>query len=158
MESAKILGVKKVHFLGFHDGELSLKNYHEVASKVEKILKDVKPDTILTFDQNGVSGHLDHVAVSFVSSYLFERLNFLKNIYYFCEKRGVKKIVGKKYFVYFPEGYSKDEVDWILDVTPFYKIKIKAMKAHVSQRKDFLFLTTFFKKYLKEEYFKIQSK
>src|SRR6185312_17447051 len=36
--SAEILGIKKVFFLDFQDGDLSNNLYHEIASKVEKIL------------------------------------------------------------------------------------------------------------------------
>jgi N-acetylglucosamine malate deacetylase 2 len=157
-ESAKILGVKNLTFLDFHDGDLKNNNYHEVTDKLEKLLNKIKPDTIMTFAQNGVSGHLDHIAVSMECSYLFERLKFIKNIMYFCEKKEVKKIIGKKYFVYFPNGYSEQEVDQVIDVSPFFATKLKAMKAHKSQRSDYLMIRSLFGKYLKKEYFKVSSK
>src|SRR5436190_10457992 len=39
-ESARILGVKKIHFLGEADGSLCNGTYHEVGKKIEKILKE----------------------------------------------------------------------------------------------------------------------
>jgi LmbE family N-acetylglucosaminyl deacetylase len=158
LNSAKILGVKKVYFLNFPDGSLNNNNYHEVADKIKQILVTSKPDTIMTFELNGVSGHLDHVAVSFICSYLFERLGFIKNIMYFCNSEKEKKIIGKKYFVYFPDGYKKENVDLVIDVKPEFNLKKKAMWAHVSQRKDALWLLTIFRKQLKEEYFRIKQK
>jgi hypothetical protein len=53
----------------------------------------------MTFDQSGVSGHLDHIAVSMEVTYLFEKLPFVENLMYFCEKQEVKKIIGDSYFV-----------------------------------------------------------
>lgn len=156
--SAKILGVKQVYFLDFKDGSLCNNNYHEVAKGVEAILKTIKPDTLMTFDGNGVSGHLDHIAVSMETTYLFERLSYVKNLMYFCEKREVKKLIGKKYFVYFPEGYTKEEVNMILDVTPYFKDKVAAMKAHKSQRSDAIWILTVFRRFIKTEYFRIMSK
>src|SRR3989337_253656 len=44
--SAKILGVKKVYFLSYSDGHLCNNIYHEVARKIEKIIKRLKPDTL----------------------------------------------------------------------------------------------------------------
>lgn len=158
LNSSKLLGVKDVHFLGFHDGELSLKNYHEIYKKIRTILQISKPDTILTFDITGVSGHPDHIITSLISSFAYEKLMFIKNIYYFCISKQEKKIIGSKYFIYFPDGYSKKEVDLVFDIKPFFKLKLDAMKEHKSQREDYLWLTTVLRKFLKDEYFKIKSK
>lgn len=38
-KSAKILGIKKVYFLGFIDGTLSNSLYHDLAAKIEIYLK-----------------------------------------------------------------------------------------------------------------------
>lgn len=156
--SAKILGVKNVTFLEFHDGELNNANYHKVTDSIKKILKKIKPDTIMTFAQNGVSGHLDHVAVSMECSYLFEHVSFIKNIMYFTQQKTVKKIIGKHYFVYHPEGISESEADLVMNVQPLLKIKLKAMQAHKTQRSDYLMIRTLFGSLLAKEYFKVIQK
>lgn len=158
LKSAEILGVRKVHFLRFHDGELCNNNYHEVAARIAGILDDLKPDALLTFDQSGVSGHLDHIAVSMISTYLYERIKYIKQIFYFCNATNFKTIIGKKYFVYFPNGIEEEEADWIMDCSNIWKIKHQAMKAHESQVKDYTMLITLFRKYLKKEYFRISKK
>ncbi len=156
--SARILGVRDVYFLDFKDGSLCNNNYHEVAGAIKKILEDVMPDTLMTFDINGVSGHLDHIAVAMETTYLFERLSFVKNLMYFCEKREIKRLIGKKYFVYFPQGYDESEVDLVVDVKPYFKTKVSAMRAHKSQRVDAIWILTIFRKYLKKEYFRVLKK
>lgn len=157
--SAKILGVKSVKFLHFKDGSLNNNSYHEVAKALTKLLKDLKPDTLMTFAQNGVSGHLDHIAVSMISSYVFERLGFIKNILYYCERKEIKEKIGKKYFVYFPEGYSRREIDLIIDVKKYIPLKKKAMWAHKSQRVDAtMIMTLFLMKYGREESFIVKRK
>lgn len=156
--ACKILGVKDVYFLDFKDGSLNNNNYHDVAQGVEKILNKIKPDTLMTFDINGVSGHLDHVAVAMETSYLFEKLSYVKNLMYFCEKKEIKKIIGSDYFVYFPQGYSKNEVDLIIDVKPYADVRVKAMRAHKSQKSDADWILNAFGKYLDEEYFKVVQK
>src|SRR3989344_3283405 len=57
-KSAKVLGVKKVFFLGHKDGTLSNSLYHLLAEKVQGILDDIRPDTLITFEPRGVSGHI----------------------------------------------------------------------------------------------------
>ena len=157
-KSSEILGVKSVTFLDFIDGELNNNNYHEVAEKLQKILDGLKPDSLLTFNIDGVSGHLDHVAVAMEVSYLFEKLKYLKNLFYFVQNSKVKKKIGSKYFVYMPPGFSESEVDWVHNVEDFYGLKIKAMKAHKSQFKDYLMIKTFIGSLLKTEMFKVWVK
>src|SRR3989344_7591377 len=82
--SAKILGVKQVYFLGFEDGTLSNNLYHKLAAKIEKKLKVLKPETVLTFEPHGVSGHIDHITVSFVTTFIVNRLKTIENLYYYC--------------------------------------------------------------------------
>ncbi len=156
--STKILGVKTVTFLDFKDGELNNNNYHKVTDALTPVLEKLKPDTLVTFDQNGVSGHLDHIAVSMETTYLFERLSFVENLLYFCEKAEAKKIIGKNYFVHFPEGYSEDEVDLVMDITDYFDKKLQAMNAHVSQISDVTMFLKLFGPLLKKEYFRILQK
>lgn len=135
-ESAKILKVKEIYFLGFKDGTLSNSLYHKMAEKIEKILKKLKPNTIITFEPRGVSGHIDHITVSMVSSYLFDRLSFIKKIMYYCISEKNREKLFYKYFIYFPPGYKKSQIDEIIDISANWETKIKAMKAHISQWKD----------------------
>src|SRR3989344_3431403 len=83
LKSAKILGVKKVYFLNFIDGTLSNSLYHQLASKIETKLKILKPDSLLTFEPRGISGHIDHITVSMVTSYVFQRLSFVRKLLHF---------------------------------------------------------------------------
>lgn len=156
-QSAKILGVKKVFFLGFRDGTLSNNLYHDIARKVEIILKKLKPDTILTYEPRGISGHLDHIAMSLISSYLFERLAFIKKLMQFCvldtpERRKMK------YFIYFPPGYRKLEIDFVSDVRSIWDTKIRAMMQHKSQIHDIERILKMFRKSPKIENFLVRVK
>src|SRR5579872_4442081 len=59
--SAKILGVKKVIFLDFIDGTLSNSLYHKLAEKITQYLNELKPEMLLTYENRGISGHIDHI-------------------------------------------------------------------------------------------------
>lgn len=134
--AARILGIKDVFFLGFVDGELKNNNYHAVAEKIEQLANTYKPELFLTYENRGISGHLDHIAISMITSYVFYRLAYVKELHYFCldeDQRGI----GQTYFVYFPPGYSKDVISKRIDVTSVLDIKISAIKEHKSQIHDF---------------------
>ncbi|MFZ2025922.1 MAG: PIG-L deacetylase family protein [Microgenomates group bacterium] len=133
--AAKILGIQNVFFLGFVDGELKNNNYHAVAQKIEELANTYKPELFLTYENRGISGHMDHVAISLISSYVFHKLAFIKEIHYFCldqEQRGI----GQTYFVYFPPGYPENEISRRVDIRSVLQQKIAAIKEHKSQIKD----------------------
>lgn len=162
LRSAKILGVKQVFFLGFQDGTLSNNLYHRLAAKIEKILKKIKVNTILTVENRGVSGHIDHVAVSLVSSYVFDKLPQIKEIYYqFITKKQralLPKYLPGGYFVYFPPGYDEDKADMVIDISDVWKIKLAAMNAHRSQLKDVTRVKNTLLELPKKEYFFVRRK
>jgi len=156
-KSAKILGVKNVYFLGFLDGNLSNNLYHKLASKIEKKLEILKPETIITTEPNGVSGHIDHITVSMVTTFVFNKLPFVKMLMYYCidEKAAAKM---KNYFIYFPPGYKRSRVDLIVDTTKYWHLKKAAMLAHKSQTHDAEKVLARMEGLPKEEYFLIKKK
>lgn len=142
LEAAKVLGVKKVEFLNFVDGELSNNKYHDLAKKISQKIEEFKPQVILTFDQKGISGHLDHIAVSFVTTFAFINQKIAKRLFYFSRpnygphKSVIEDYFRKRYFIYFPEGHSHDEITTSIDVSSVWDTKVKAMKKHISQAHD----------------------
>ena len=161
LESSRILGVKQVFFLGFTDGQLCNNTYHALAKKIKKHLDLIKPQTLLTFEPRGVSGHIDHVTVSMVVSYLFERLPYVKTLLYYCHTDWQVKIIKtflKDYFVYFPPGYKSAEIGKTVDIKPVWKIKERAMKVHKSQMHDVNRILAFLKLMPKKEYFLVLKK
>lgn len=133
--SAHILGIKTVHFLGFRDGRLCNANYHKLADKISRIIHKYRPETIMTFEPRGISGHLDHVAVSMATSYVYYKTPFVKRILYYClseQERGT----DHNYFIYRPPGYKEHEIDLMIDISEHWEKKKEAIRAHKSQQKD----------------------
>lgn len=158
-KSAKILGIKKVHFLGFVDGTLCNGLYHKLAGSIETHLARLKPELILTMNPNGGSGHIDHIVVSMVSSFIFERLSFIKKIMYTATTDEFYKASSKyPYFIYRPPGMPRKEIDEIVDISDVWKIKLEAMQAHASQVEDYKRITKIREGLPKEEYFMIRKK
>lgn len=135
-KSAKILGIKKVEFLGFMDSELKQSNYHQLAGKIINKIESFKPEVVLTDEPRGVSGHLDHVAVSLTTTYAFLKTKIARKLYYYClpEKWYSKRL--QNYFIYFPEGYPEETITTRIDTSKYWPLKVRAMMAHQSQIKD----------------------
>jgi N-acetylglucosamine malate deacetylase 2 len=156
-ESAKILGIKKVYFLGFLDGTLSNNLYHVLAEKIEKRLKILKPQTIMTFEPRGISGHIDHVAVSLVTTFVFYKLPFIKKLLYYCIGQDERRKIDN-YFIYFPPGYKSSEIDKTVKIEDVWDKKVKAMFVHKSQIHDAKRILKMLKILPKEEHFLEVSK
>lgn len=155
--SAKILGVKDVFFLNFLDGELSNNLYHDVAKEIQKILEEKKPELLITVEPRGVSGHIDHIFVSMVTSYVFEKLDFVKEIWYHAISTDHRALFGP-YFIYLPPGYPKEQIDKTVDVSAVWDQKMEAMQQHKSQIKDVNSVSRMVQQVPKEEYFLIRKK
>lgn len=153
LASAKVLGIKKVFFLGFEDGTLDLNTYHNLADKIRDIIVDIRPETVITFELRGISGHPDHVVVAGATSFVVQKLPFVKNLYYHCLTKDMRKRMGNDYFIFVPPGYSKKDIDKVVDVSSVWETKVKAMRCHKSQIKDVERILESRKDMPKKEYF-----
>jgi LmbE family N-acetylglucosaminyl deacetylase len=61
--AAKVLGLKEVSLLDYRDGELNQADPAEIIAKIVAHVRRVQPDVVVTFDQNGLYGHPDHIAI-----------------------------------------------------------------------------------------------
>jgi LmbE family N-acetylglucosaminyl deacetylase len=59
-----VLGVTEHHWLEYDDGACALVDPAEAATRLGRLLDDVRPDTVVTFGQDGFTGHPDHRAVN----------------------------------------------------------------------------------------------
>ena len=62
--SLAVLGVDDVHFLGIPDGECLEVDQTEMCEVVADHIAAFDPDTVVTFGSDGITAHVDHVAVS----------------------------------------------------------------------------------------------
>ncbi len=153
LAAGKIFNIKKIWFLRYKDGSLSNNLYHQVAEKIEKIIKQIKPDFLLTYEWRGVSGHIDHIFTSMVTSFLAQKYHL--TVFYYARIKTNKK--RPPYFIFFPPGYNKKDLDLIVDVSDVFDKKINAMKCHQTQIEDAKRIIEFYKDLPKEEGFFIKK-
>lgn len=112
MRAAKHLGLKEVFFLGYRDSGMpgSEPNQHpdaqinhsldEVAGRVVKYIRDLKPDVVITFDPIGGYKHPDHIHIHKATVLAFEKADDAS----FHPEAGVPFQPGALYFQVFPRG------------------------------------------------------
>ena len=73
LEAAAILGVAKVHFLGFHDGQLAAVPRELLVERTVEVIREVRPHVLVGFGPEGVSRHADHKVMCEVALLSFDR-------------------------------------------------------------------------------------
>ena len=153
--AAKMLGIQQVHFLNYKDGTLCNNEYHTIAVELTKLVHKLNPSILITYEPRGVSGHLDHIAVSMITSFIFERNCNAEELWYFCLSDEMAAEISKRqkpYFVYSPPGYPLAQIDKTFDISPVLDLKLAAMKQHISQWKDENTLSSILKKFPHEHF------
>lgn len=155
-KAAEILGIKKVSFLGFLDGEISNHDIGYLTDKIAKKVKKIKPQVLLTFDLAGHYGHLDHIAVSLSTTFAFYKTEKLANgpskLYYQALPKSVEKILnreGNRLFF----GVEDDKIAAAIDIRKTWETKKQAIMAHQTQKADWQKFLPIMEKLPKKEYF-----
>lgn len=156
-EAAIILGIRKIEFLELYDGKISNNDLRFLEKKITKKIKQFKPHIILTFNLNGVSGHIDHIAVASATTQAFKKTNIAQKLYYYTLLRQHAQDM-EDYFIHFPKGYLEHEIDEAIDTKSVWDTKVKGMYKHKSQLHDVNRILKRWENQPKKEYFIIRRK
>lgn len=142
--AARILGITKIHFLGFIDGTLKNIPVRELRKHIASYMNSENPDVVLTFNKEGGSRHPDHMQISKATTKAFfayaETVKKHVRLYHTALSRTLIKKLEKDKVMYNAfgkiKGTSKDHITTIVNINPVLATKIKAIKAHKTQHKD----------------------
>jgi LmbE family N-acetylglucosaminyl deacetylase len=73
LAAAGILGIAKVHFLGFLDGQLAAVPREQLVERTVEVIRNVRPHVLVGFGPEGVSRHADHKVMCEVALSAFDR-------------------------------------------------------------------------------------
>lgn len=159
--SGKLIGASSMQYLGYDDGKLSNTTMIDAARKIERIVRDnTSPDCeieFITFDLNGLTGHIDHIVASRAASLAYYRLKDsalpMKSISYFCNTD--KQMPDITFdWIYSNRGLPESELVHI-DTTDHLDTIKQVIGAHRTQREDGLKRLN--DPYLGHEYFLIKD-
>lgn len=118
------LGLTAVHLLGYRDSGMpdTPENNHpnaqinhsleEVAGKIVKYIREIKPDIVLTFDPLGGYRHPDHIHIQKATTLAFEKANDAS----FHPEAGPPFKALALYYHLFPRGFLK----WATRLMPLF--------------------------------------
>jgi LmbE family N-acetylglucosaminyl deacetylase len=62
--AAEVLGIRELALLGYLDADLDRADALEASSKIAALVRRIRPQVVVTFGADGSYGHVDHVAIS----------------------------------------------------------------------------------------------
>lgn len=134
--SCKVLGITRYEFMDYADGQLEFADFSSVASRLVALIRDWKPQVVLTFGSDGaLNTHPDHTMVSAFTSAAFHWAGAAKRY----PQLGAPFQAERLYFVttnYFLEDRpSPNPTPWTvtLDVRGVIGRKQEAFRQHTSQ-------------------------
>lgn len=141
MRSLAALGVDEHIWLDYPDGGCAAVDDLEGIERVAAIVADVRPDTILTFGPDGMTGHTDHQAVSRWATGAFARaaapgtrLHYATQVQEWVDRW---YDIFQKFDVFFAGGppvVAREELSIDYPLAPdLLELKLKAIEEHVSQ-------------------------
>ena len=164
--AARILGVNRGEFLDYRDSGMAgtaenedPRSFHqapieEAAGKLAAILREEKPDVVVTYDQDGTYGHPDHIKAHHVTNAALDLLEKEgwrpRKLYYMAIPRSLMQQFREQ----LPEEAQQDDigsriigtpdelVTTKVDVSEYVDRKRDAFRAHVSQNDPNSWFTT----------------
>jgi LmbE family N-acetylglucosaminyl deacetylase len=159
-QAMKAVGVDEVNILGYADGRVSQADPQEITGRIVRLVRQMRPDVIVTFGPEGIYGHPDHIAIHKYGTRAFHEaaqansfpeqleqglsVHTTRKLYYNVVQRSrFKKMAqeaaqaGEQY--HFPIddldkfGVEDDRVTTIIDVRPYFDQKWEAIWSHKSQ-------------------------
>lgn len=140
MEAAcDALGVRRVEFLGCADQQLASECWNAATKEIVGFIRSLRPQVIVTFGPDGVSGHPDHIAISQIVTSAFwgaatpkaasERASFQASALYYVLRSGAVPACCHSHFeVKPPQLTTRIEID------EFGARKLAAIQHYGSQK------------------------
>ena len=147
LEAAGILGIAKVHFLGFRDGQLGELPRELLVERAVEAVRNVRPHVLVGFGPEGVSRHADHKVMCEVALAAFDRA--ADPTWYPGSRSGRAaswtplKLYQFEIAMEILEGWDaplagvpRERLSAFIDTTEQVETKIRAFHCHKTQAKD----------------------
>jgi LmbE family N-acetylglucosaminyl deacetylase len=153
-DAARVLEVKELMLLDYHDGALHEADQQVLTRQIVEQIRRIQPDVIVTFDQNGVYGHPDHIAATRAATaaaiaaadpeYQGSTLppHAVPKFYYFAWTKEVQEAYERAFgdLIMQIEGVERRAVPWPhwtistwIDTSAYWDCVWAAIKCHRSQ-------------------------
>ena len=156
--ACEIYGIHPPLFLDYVDGQLPIVHQGQAVGKLVRIIRELRPQVVVTFGPDGIYGHYDHIAVHRLATIAVDLAAdhdcFPDQLAGVCQPHQVSKV----YFRALPEGQvvemsegdepaavmmdgvpfyfvgrRSDEITTVIDVGDHTEAKLSGIRCHATQ-------------------------
>ncbi len=156
--ACEIYGIHPPRFLDYADGLLPLIHQGQAVGKVVRLIRELKPQVVVTFGPDGIYGHYDHIAVHRWTTIAVELAAdatcFPHHVNERCEPHQVSKlyyrVISEEQIQAMRErgepaammmdgvpfsfvGPPMAEITTVIDVSQYVEHKLRAIRCHATQ-------------------------
>jgi len=127
------LGIATPIFLDYFDGKLAKVNEKKAVARIIEEIKRLKPQVLLSWPSDGLSGHPDHVAVSRWTKKAYEQMAMEKEapvaVYHLAIPNSVANVLSLTKLHSIPD----EEISLTVDIAEVWEQKMAAIRCHRTQ-------------------------
>jgi LmbE family N-acetylglucosaminyl deacetylase len=123
------LGIEPPRILDYPDGHLSEADPEEIIAQVLGVVAEVRPQVMLTFGPDGLSGHPDHVAIGQCAAEAFRRAEAIDALYTVAVPRSLAERLGMTQVRAVPD----EQITLTVNVALAWEQKLAAIHCHHTQ-------------------------
>jgi len=156
--ACEIYGIHPPRFLDYQDGQLPLVNQGQAVGKLVRLIRELRPQVLITFGPDGIYGHYDHIAAHrwatiavnlaaapdcfpdqlagecepHQASKVYYRVLPEEQVEAMAEGGGPAAVMMDGVPFYFV-GHSPDEITTVIDVSDYLDAKLRGIRCHATQ-------------------------
>jgi len=123
------LGIELPRVLDYPDGHLTEADPERVIADILAIVRQVRPQVLLSFGPDGLSGHPDHILVGQWAAEAFRRVEGAAALYTIAVPQALATRLGMKQVHPIPD----ETIALSVDVSSVWETKLAAMRCHATQ-------------------------
>lgn len=123
------LRIQPPRLLDYADGHLQECDTETMIAHILSVMDEVKPQVLLSFGPDGLSGHPDHIAVGRWTAEAFRRVDDIAVLYTVAVPRSLAEKLNMQQIHSVPD----EAIALTVDVSKVWETKLSAMRCHATQ-------------------------
>lgn len=123
------LGIEPPRILDYRDGHLDEADSEQLTAHILEVAREVHPGVMVSFGQDGLSGHPDHVAIGRCAAEAFRQAEEVAALYTVAIPRSLAERLGMGRVRPVPD----ESITLAVDVSSAWETKLAAIRCHATQ-------------------------
>jgi LmbE family N-acetylglucosaminyl deacetylase len=123
------LGLQPPRLLGYEDGNLQKVEAEKMIAHILKAVDEIKPQVLLSFGPDGLSGHPDHIVIGRHTLAAFYRAEQVAALYTVAVPQSLAQWLDLRQVHPVPD----ETIELTVDVSSVWEAKMAAMRCHATQ-------------------------